>query len=91
MNNYFVSLGVMAAIVAIGLPAAGWLYETQTIGWAIFWDIAVIIIPFLAVSANVIRLSFTVDKKWMLMNVVIVALWIMTFNNLISAFGKLIT
>ena len=58
MNRFYVSLALLAAIVAVGLPAAGWLYEAFDARTAFYLDAFAIVLPFFLVSLYVLRQSF---------------------------------
>lgn len=58
MNRYYGSLVLLAAVVAVGLPAAGWLYEAFDARTAFYLDAFAIVLPFFLVSLYVLRLSF---------------------------------
>lgn len=57
MNRFYVSLALLAAIVAVGLPAAGWLYEAFDARTAFYLDAFAIVLPFFLVSLYVLRQS----------------------------------
>lgn len=88
MKTYYMWLGLMVAIVAAGLPAAGWLYENLSLGWAIIVDILFIIVPFSLVSWQVIMNSLGKHKGLILINIGIMGLWMMTFVNIFSAIAR---
>ena len=55
MNRFYVSLAVLAAIVAVGLPAAGWLYTAMDAPTAFYLDAFGLVLPFFLVSLYVLK------------------------------------
>ena len=85
MKTYYTWLGLMLAIIAVGFPAAGWLYTNLTLGWAIIIDVVFIIMPFMFVSWKVVMHSLDKHKVWMFVNVGIVVLWLVSAQNIFNA------
>ena len=97
MNRFYWSLIVLIVVVAVGLPAAGWLYEAFDAHTAFYLDAFAIVLPFFVVSLYVLMQSFHAVRHRrlaprplaILVIVVIFGLYALTVRNLWLAFGEL--
>ena len=55
MNRFYVSLAILVAFVAVGLPVAGWLYTAMDGRTAFYLDAFGLVLPFVLISLYVIR------------------------------------
>ena len=55
MNRFYVSLAILVAFVAVGLPLAGWLYTVMDGRTAFYLDAFGLVLPFFLISLYVIR------------------------------------
>ena len=89
MNRFYIGLVVLAVVVAIGLPTAGWLYEVFDPSTAFYLDVFAIVLPFLLVSLYVlahwreVHLAVSIPVI-----VIILGLYAMTIRNLVIAGGN---
>ena len=97
MIRFYASLGVLAAVVVVGLPMAGWLYRVFDAPTAFYLDTFAIVLPFFVVSLYVLRQSWRVVRERprfvprpvaVVVVVVILALYAITVRNLWVAFGQ---
>ena len=97
MNRFHWSLALLAVIVAVGLPVAGWLYEAFDARTAFHLDAFAVVLPFFLVSLYVLRQSFHAFRHRRLaprplaivVVAVIIALYALTVRNLWIAYGNL--
>ena len=89
MNRFYIGLVVLALVVAIGLPVAGWLYEAFDPITAFYLDVFAIVLPFLLVSLYVLahwrKVHLAVSIPVI---VIILGLYAMTVRNLVIAGGN---
>ena len=97
MIRFYVSLGVLVAVVAVGMPTAGWLYGAFGARTAFYLDAFGVVLPFFVVSLYVLRQSWRVVRERprfaprpvaAAVVVVILALYALTVRNLWVAFGQ---
>ena len=97
MIRFYVSLGVLVAVVAVGLPTAGWLYTEFDAAAAFYLDAFGVVLPFFVVSLYVLRQSWRVVRERprfaprpvaVVVALVILALYVITVRNLWIAFGQ---
>ena len=97
MNRFYGSVVVLAAVVAVGLRAAGWLYETYDARTAFYLDAFAIVLPFFLVSLYVLRQSLHAIRHRRLaprplaiaVVAVIFVLYAITVRNLWVAYGSI--
>lgn len=90
MNRFYVSLMVLATFVAIGLPAASWLYETYDAKTAFYIDLFCIITPFFLISVYVLRRRNLAPKfVGIAVAAVVFCLYALTIYNIVSALKNL--
>ena len=96
MIRFYASLGVLAAVVAVGLPAAGWLYDAFDAPTAFYLDTFGIVLPFFLVSLYLLKQSWRAIRERprlvprplaVAVVVVVFALYAVTVRNLRIAFG----
>ena len=96
MIKFYASLGVLVVVVAVGLPAAGWLYEAFDAPTAFYLDAFGIVLPFFLVSLYLLKQSWRAIRERprfvprplaVAVIVVVFALYAITVRNLWIAFG----
>ena len=97
MNRFYWSLALFAVIVAVGLPAAGWLYRAFDARTAFYLDVFAIVLPFFLVSLYLLRQSFHAIRHGglaprplaIVVVAVVFALYAMTVRNLWIGYGNI--
>lgn len=96
MIRFYASLGLLAAVVAVGLPAAGWVYDAFDAPTAFYLDAFGIVLPFFLVSLYLLKQSWRAIRERprlvphplaVAVVVVVFALYAVTVRNLRIAFG----
>lgn len=86
INRFYVSLLILAAFVAVGLPAASWLYEAYEPKTAFYIDLFCIITPFFLISVYVLRRRNLAPKfVGIAVTAVVACLYVLTIYNIVSA------
>ena len=89
MNRFYFALAVLAVVLAIGLPVAGWLYEAFDARTAFYLDAFGVVLPFFLVSLYVLSRWRDVHRAVSIpVIVVILGLYAMTARNLVVAGGN---
>lgn len=96
MIRFYASLGLLATVVAVGLPTAGWLYDAFDAPTAFYLDTFGIVLPFFLVSLYLLKQSWRAIRERprlvprplaVAVVVVVFALYAVTVRNLRIAFG----
>lgn len=87
MKKFYVSLAVLAVVLAVGLPTAGWMYTAFDARTAFYLDAFCVVLPFLLVSLYVLKQQSAAPRLVAIPVIaIILGLYVMTADNLVTAF-----